>query len=275
MTQHASNRLATQAPSIKVLDKALDLLEAIGTTDHGKSLPELTAELGLPTTTVHRLLQNLARRGYVELDSSRKLYFLGFRVLALRAQSIWVVQLVARARPFLRDMMLATKSLAHLAIFRDGMVVYVDRVDTPESVARFIPVGRTVPAYATALGKILLASLPHEDLEDYIAHTKLDPFTPKTLTDPNQFRQHLNLVRGRNYALDIEEQIEGNWCVAAPIRDYTGRTIAAISVTTKNKAVSEQLDSFIPIVTQTALQISKDLGYKPPETGSGLDLQEF
>ncbi|MCG2767369.1 MAG: IclR family transcriptional regulator [Anaerolineae bacterium] len=260
---------------VKVLDKAFDTLETIGSSERGLSLTEVVSELGIPHATAHRLLHHLTDRGYVEQDPATKRYFLGIQILALRARVIYVWQIATRARPLLRDMMLATTCLSHLAVYRNGEVVYVDRVDTADSVARFIPVGKRVPAHCSALGKTLLAHLPSRTLQDYLSNADLTQLTPYTLTDPDNLQENLFLVRERGYALDLQEMEEGNWCVAAPVRDYSGRTVAAISIATKDPSKAEGLHALASIVTETALRISTELGFRPESDQIDLALGMF
>jgi DNA-binding IclR family transcriptional regulator len=248
------------------------LLEAVGANEKGSSLTELASLLDLPIGTVHRLLQHLIRRGYVEQDSTSKLYFLGLRVLVLRGQAIRAVQLAARARPFLRELTSASNCLSHLAVYRDGQVVYVDRVETLNTAAMFEPAGRRVPAHSVALGKVLLAGLPAQELETFLTDTRFVKFTPNTLVEPKQLREHLEIVRERGYALDLQEANLGVWCVATPIRDYTGRVIAAISISMREQPSQKRLDTLIPLVTDTALCISKELGFQTSSSQALLDL---
>ncbi len=259
----SSTRKANQSAGVKVLDKTFDILEAIGADERGTSLTDLAIELELPTATVFRLLQHLVRRGYVEQDPTSKLYYLGLRVLVLRGGAIRAVQLAARARPFLRELMTASNCVAHLAVYRDTDVVYIDRVDTPNTAAVWVPVGDRAPAHCTALGKALLASMPDVELEDYLARASLVRRTPQTLTDPDLLRAHLRVVREQGYATDIQEATLGVWCVASPIHDYTGRAIAAVSVSMRSEPSPQRLEQLIPLVMDTALKVSKEVGYQP------------
>jgi IclR family transcriptional regulator, KDG regulon repressor len=262
----------SRTSGVKVLDKTLDLLEAVGANDKGCSLTELASLLDFPVGTIHRLLHHLIRRGYVEQDSTSKLYFLGLRVLVLRGQAIRAVQLAARARPFLRELTSASNCLSHLAVYRDGQVVYVDRVETLNTAAMFEPAGRRVPAYSVALGKVLLAGLSAQEFEAYLTDTRFVRITPNTLIEPKQLREHLEIVRERGYALDLQEASLGVWCVAAPIRDYTGRVIAAISISMREQPSQKRLDALIPLVTDTAWRISKELGFQTSSGQAILDL---
>lgn len=246
---------------VKVLDKALDILETVGASEKGLSLTEVVTDLSIPQGTAHRLLQQLVDRGYLEQDSATKHYFLGLQVMALRSQVIYVWQIASRARPYLRDLMLATECLVHLAVYRDGHVVYIDRVDTSESVARFIPAGHRLPAYCTALGKVFLANLSPRELDHYLSNTELKPITPYTLIDPKKLVENIRQINERGYGLDIQEVSLGNWCVATAVRDYSGRTVAAISIATKDVSKADHLNELAPIVIDTAAQISKGLGF--------------
>jgi len=258
---------------VKVLSKAFGLLEAVGASDTGRSLSELGDELGMPVGTAHRLLRQLVRLGYLEQDPATKLYRLGLRVLSLRASAIAALQLASLARPHLRDLMVATGCVAHLAVYRSGDVVYIDRVDTPETIGRHMPsAGRRVPAHTTALGKVLLASLPEPDLDEFLATTSLSAATLNTLTDPILLKQRLLTVRMRGYALDREEATLGVWCVASPVRDHTGRTVAAASVSMYERPSPDRVQELIGIVGERAGRISLSIGYPEAATGDIMEL---
>jgi IclR family transcriptional regulator, KDG regulon repressor len=264
---------AVRSPGVKVIDKAFDLLEAVGASEQGRSLTDLANALGLPSATVFRLLKHLERRGYIEQDPRGKLYFLGLRVLVLRGGAIRSIQLAARARPFLREMMVTTNCLSHLAVLRDSQVVYIDRVETPNTVARFVPIGNRAPAYCTALGKVLLSGCSNEELDAYLARARFVPLTPNTIVTPEDLRAQMNLVRRRGYALDVQEQEMGVWCVGAPVRDFAGRTIAAVSVSMRHEPPSEGVQILVSAVVETAMKISQEVGYRPPTSAAALELQ--
>jgi IclR family acetate operon transcriptional repressor len=247
---------------VKVLTKAFALLEAVGESESGRSLTELAGELEMPVGTVHRLLRHLVMLGYLEQAPDSKLYHLGLKVLTLRAGAIAALHLAFLARPHLRELMLTTGCVAHLAAYRSGEVVYLDRVDTPDTVGRLTPsVGRRYAAHRTALGKVLLAALPDGELDEFLATTSLARFTPNTITDPTLLKEHLITVRMRGYALDREEGTPGLWCVAAPVRDYTGRTVAATSVSMHSRPGPARLQELIRIVGERAGRISAAAGY--------------
>lgn len=267
------NETAMHEPGVKVLDKTLDILEALSASEQGRSLTDLAATLGLPSTTVFRLLKHLARRGYVEQNPTSKLYLLGLRVLSLRGTAIRAIQLAARARPFLREMMVTTNCLSHLAVLRDDQVVYIDRVDTPNTVAHFVPIGNRAPAYCTALGKVLLAGCSNEQLQDYLARANFVQLTHNTLASADRLRPQLDTVRRCGYAVDMQEQEVGVWCVAAPVRDFTGHTIAAVSVSMRQEPSPERVQALIMAVVETARKISQDLGFRPETQAAVLDLE--
>lgn len=262
----------TSSPGVKVLDKAFALLEAVGASEQGRSLTELASALDLPTATVFRLMHHLARLGYIEQEPGSKRYSLGLRVLTLKASAIQSVRFAALARPHLRDLMLATGCLAQLAVYRDGDIVYVDRVETPTTSRRLVPMGMRVPAHTTALGKALLAALPQVELEGFLGRAPLETRTPNTLTDARGLKSHLQLVCERGYAVDMEEAALGRWCVAAPIRDYSARAVAAVSVSLNERPLPEQIEQLALQVTDCARRISQEAGYRPESVNAVLDL---
>lgn len=262
----------TRPPTVKVVDKTLALLEEIASSEQGYSLTDLATRLDMPNATVFRLLQHLVRRGYVEQDSSSKLYFLGLKVLVLRTGAIRTLQLAARARPFLRDLSQAAGYAAHLAVYRDGEVVYIDRVDTPHTVGAWVPIGMRAPASVTALGKVLLAALPAPELDSFLSSSPLPQRTPHSITDPAVLRDHLRLVRERGYAQDMQEASPGVWCIAAPVRDYSARVVAAVSISARAAYQAEETQTLILLLQECALRVSCETGFRPQTVEEALGL---
>lgn len=261
--QGADAMTRTSTTGVKVLDKTFDILEAIGESDRGRSLTDLAVELGLPTATVFNLLQHLVRRDYVEKDPTSKLYYLGLRVIVLRRGAIRALQLAARAHPFLVELMSAAHCLSHMAVYRSGRIVYIDRVSLPGTVVEPAPLSDRLPAHGTALGKAILASLPEAELTAYLESASLVRRTPYTIVGADLLREHLRTVRERGYALDRQEATVGVWCVAAPVRDYTGRTIAGVSVSMREEPSAQRCADLAQMVMDTALKISREVGYRP------------
>jgi DNA-binding IclR family transcriptional regulator len=118
----------------------------------------------------------------------------------------------------------------------------------------------------------MLASLPNAELDEFLNNALLAAATPNTLTDPTLLRQHLLTVRTRGYALDQEEASLGVWCVAAPVRDYTGRTVAAISVSMYQRPDADRLQELIRLVGARAGRISAAAGHPAAGVGAHMEL---
>jgi DNA-binding IclR family transcriptional regulator len=172
------------------------------------------------------------------------------------------MRIAAEARPFLRDLMLRTGLRAHLAMYRGGGVVYIDRVDNAATLNQFVPIGRRAHAHATGLGKALLAHASEDELAAFLAHNDLRKFTPTTLSDAGALRDELAAVRRRGFALDRGESHADTRCVAAPVFDYTGRAIAAISVAGMANEVEPRSSDLAQIVMELAGAISQQFGYR-------------
>ena len=143
----------------------------------------------------------------------------------------------------------------------EGGVLYLDREEAAPSVVLPSVIGRLVPAHCTALGKVLLAYNP-EDTARVTGGGELPKLTPHTISDPEALKAELAKVRERGYALDDEEFHEGNFCVAAPVRNYRGTVVAAISVSlAKSRLEHEPQEKFVRAVLAGAETVSRAMGY--------------
>ncbi|MGQ9478246.1 MAG: IclR family transcriptional regulator, partial [Candidatus Bipolaricaulia bacterium] len=236
--------------------------ELFGPTVERLSATEIARRLGAVPGVIYPILYTLERYGYLERDGNKK-YSLGLKFLERGNLILQQLDLRDKAKPYLKELANTYNVNAHLAVLYDWKVMYLHREEGYPSVIIKEVVGQRVPAYCTALGKVLLASLEERDLETYLAQEELKPLTPKTISDPLRLREELKRVREQGYAIDNEEFHEGNMCVAAPIRNHLRETLGAISVSFPKGRFPKghAQDSAIAEVVNTAPKISKELGY--------------
>jgi len=200
-----------------------------------------------------------------------KNYFLGFKLVDLGNLLLNQLDLRREAEPFLRELAEKTKETVHLVILDQNEIVYIDKVETdhnPSGLRMASRVGLRNPPHSCAVGKVLLADLPEETLNHFLKKGNLIKRTENTITDPTRLREHLDLVKRQGYAIDDEENEKGIRCVAAPIRDGTGRAVAALSISGPAFKVTKRAiqDSLKKEVMETASQISQRLGFRGRRT---------
>jgi DNA-binding IclR family transcriptional regulator len=256
---------ARDGAGLRTLERGLAVLELLGTAESGYPVSEVAQRLGLPMGTTHRLLQTLLHTGYVEQDPRTRRYQLGLKILELRGVTVGAMRMAAEARPFLRDLMLRTGLRVHLAVYRGGSVVYIDRVDNPASLLQYVPLGKRAAAHATGLGKAILAHSAAEDIAAFLGRQPLTRITAATITDADALRRELAAVRYQGFALDHGESEINTRCVAAPIFDYTGRVVAAVSIAGERAEVEPRVAELAPVVMEIAQAVSRRFGYRPAE----------
>jgi IclR family transcriptional regulator, KDG regulon repressor len=247
---------------VQVLERSLGILELLCSEGPELSLIELSERLRLHKSTTHRLIGVLEQYRFVEKSSSTGRYRLGLKLFELGSKAVAHIDWKERARRYLERLAFETGETAHLCILDDGEVLYLEKVEAPRTVRVPSIVGRRYPAHCGGAGKTLLAFQPEEEIEELIKRRGLKEYTRNTLTTPAQLRDGLRLVRQKGYAIDNEEFEEGLECIGAPIRDYSGRVIAAISIAGPTFRITEEK---IPVlaksVVEVARELSADLGY--------------
>lgn len=247
--------------SLRTLDRGLAVLELLGGADRGFALSEVAQRLSLSVGVCHRLLSTLVKAGYVEQDPRTRWYQLGLKVLELRGAAAGPLRISVQARPYLRDLMLRAGLRVHLAVYRGGDIIYIDRVDTSDTAERYVPIGKRSPAYATSLGKAILAFLPPDDIEAYLSRAPFPSLTANTITSAADLRDELARTRERGYALDVGEQEPDAHCVGAAIFDYTGNPIASLSVAGTTADVAGDIPRLSLAVTIAATDVSRRFGH--------------
>ena len=256
---------------VQVVDRAFDILELLATSSSEISLSQVHNRLGLAPSTVHRVLNTLVARGYASQNSTSRLYGPGPKLLevAARASTNAFFNVQSLVRPVLRELTTTTGETANLAVLKKDRVVYIDQVESAHLVRMFTEVGHQAPLYCTSVGKAMLAMLPAQQREDYLATVDLQSFTPNTLIDHQQLRTELEQAWSRGYAVDNEEREPGVRCVAAAILDHRGVCIAGVSISGPTTRVSfERIDELGRRVRAAARRCSAQLGYSVSAEGT-------
>lgn len=198
---------------VQSVERALDLLEALGNAGRSMSVSELADTVGLPAGTIHRLLRTLVDRGYAHQLPDRR-YTIGGRLARMGANANAILGL--RAQPVLRELALELGETANLAVLSMDAAEYISQVAGTHSMRMFTEVGHRVPLHSTGVGKALLSRLPDETVLKLLGRAGMPRFTPTTIVDPERMLAELALIRDRGFAVDDSEMELGVRCVAVP-----------------------------------------------------------
>ena len=246
---------------VEAADRVLRLLQAFGPHERDVSLGDLAQRVGLPKSSVHRLLVTLVGHGFVERDPSTRRYRLGVRLFELGSTVIHERGLHSAAHPVLEELSASTGETCHLAILSGLEAVYVYKVDGESSVIMSSRVGGRAPCHATSIGKVLTA-WAGDDVLRQLRGQRLRAYTDRTITSAPALEAELARVREQGYALDLEELEEGLRCVAAPTRDQSWRVVAALGIAgLRRRFQDEHLDRLVAPVVRAAARLSRNLGY--------------
>jgi len=261
----APERLTAVLQPVESVRRALRILRCFNIEADELGVSDIARKLGMHKSTVHRLLTTLEMEGFVhQVEGGRyalgwKLFELGEAVRGLQSTREVILR-------HLESLVGLTSETAHLAVFDDGDVLYVEKVESERPLRMPSSVGKRVPAHCTALGKVFLSGLSDTALWTQI-YSPLSRFTPHTITDPDELRTEVTKVRDRGYAIDHEEIEEGLMCVAAPIVDDRNVICAAVSIAGPVTRVGRQTDDIISAVLDTCSQLSAALGPKARHLG--------
>ncbi len=246
---------------VQVIDRAFDILELLSLEKDGLGVTEIGNRIGLHKSTVHRILSAMAERGYIE-KSGKGAYKLGLKLIEISSVYLNSIELKTEARPYLWELTSRLNQTTHLAILEGNEAVYIDKVDVMTSIRLYSQIGRRIPVYCSGLGKCLLSGLDESKLQEVVDSCSFKKLTDNTIMDKEQLLLQVTEARKNGWALDNEEHESGVRCIAAPVFDYRGKVIAAVSVSGPANAVTPDRDQETgKMVKDIALNISKRIGF--------------
>jgi IclR family pca regulon transcriptional regulator len=244
---------------VQSLDRGLAVIKAFGPDRERLSLSEVARATGLTRAATRRFLLTLVKLGYVRNDGRE--FSLRPRVLELGYAYLSGLAMPEVAAPHLEELVAHVRESSSISVLDSQHIFYVARVPTKRIMTVSISVGTRFPAYATSMGRVLLAGLSEDDLHRYLAEADLAPITGRTVTDPDRLREILRDVAKQGYSIVDQELEEGLRAVAAPIHGAGGAVTAAINISAHASRVSmtAMRTELLPHLLQTASRIESDL----------------
>jgi IclR family transcriptional regulator, pca regulon regulatory protein len=245
---------------VQSLERGLAVIRAFDADRPELGLSDVARATGLTRATARRFLLTLVRLGYVRQDGNR--FSLRPRVLELGFSYLSALSLPEVAQPHMETLVAHVNESSSIAVLDDTEIVYVVRVPTSRIMSITITVGTRLPAYPTSMGRVLLAALAGEALDDRLERTKLQPLTAATVTDVDALRGELDRVRRQGWAAVDQELEQGVRSVAVPIRGSDGAVAAAlnVSVHASRMTMGALRREALPRLLETAAAIEAELG---------------
>ncbi len=256
--------------SLKSATRVLDLLELLSGSESPLRLREVVAILGLPKSSAHGLLMALVKRGYVVKDAGEG-YCLS---IAFRSNAKWVggfeARLKAVALPIMNDASAQTGETVFLGVrTNSGDIRVICKVVSKQPIRYDAEIGYTLPAYASVMGRVLLAFDDPDSVDGFFARTDLRPLNEHTITDEVRLRQILSDICKNGFGEIVEEYAIGGCGIAVPVRDESARVIAAMDIATVTQRYLPNRERFLKILQAAALRLSERLGYRADTSREG------
>ncbi|MET8252453.1 IclR family transcriptional regulator [Micromonospora sp. NPDC005197] len=251
---------ATRSPEfVQSLERGLAVIRAFDGEHPQLTLSEVARRTGLTRAAARRFLLTLVELGYVHTDG--RLFSLRARILELGYAYLSSLSLPEVAQRHMEALVAQVRESCSVSVLDGDEVVYVARVPTKRIMTVGISVGTRFPAYATSMGRVLLAAQPVEWLDDYLAAAQLRPLTRRTVTDPVKLRAVLTKIAAQGYAIVDQELEEGLRSVAAPIHGENGSVIAAVNVSAHASRGSFEMirRELLPPLLAAAKRIEEDI----------------
>ena len=248
---------------VQSVDRTLSILEILSDYEEGLGITEIALKVDLHKSTVHRLLNTLIYKGYIQQDKNTSRYVCTFKLFELGSKKTSKLDVSTVARVDLEELMEKINEVVHLGVREDNDIVYILKVEPEKSIKMYTRIGMRKPMYATAMGRSFMFDLKDDEIDEIWSNSNIIKFTDKTITNLEDFKAYLNHAKTKGYVLDDQEIEEGIRCIGAPIRDYTGSICATLSISSSIFTFTEdKIEEYSNIILEYANKISQRLGYK-------------
>ncbi|WP_374727339.1 IclR family transcriptional regulator [Haloactinomyces albus] len=256
--------------SVQSLARGLAVIRAFNESRPEMTLSEVARVTDLSRAAARRFLHTLVQLGYVWTDG--RVFALTPRVLELGFSYLSSVSLPEIAQPHLEKLVAQVHESVSVSVLDGDDIVYVARVPTSRIMTVSINIGTRFPAYATSMGRVLLAHLPEAELEDYLHRVQPEPLAPHTLKTRDALRGELDRVRAQGWCLVDQELEAGLRSLAAPIRGRSEQVVAAMNVSSHASRTSGEHARrvLLPPLLETAARIEADLQVAPDARSGGI-----
>lgn len=252
--------------SVQSLDRAFQLLELLCKSPKGMTIQQLSQITSLHKSTVHRLLNSMAERGYVRRTGDA-IYRAGMRICELGEYVQENLDVVSLAQGPMERLSRRTEETVHLVERDNDEIVYIYKVESIHQAIRMVSrIGMRRPLYCTAIGKAMLAEDTDDAICQYWDHLTPQAYTDQTIVRKDAFLREIQKIRHQGFAMDNEENELGVRCIAAAIADWRSRVCYALSISAPMSRMSDsRVEELIPLLLQTREEIAFCLGTTPTE----------
>lgn len=247
---------------IQSLERAVMILKCFSEENRELKLTDISERLGLNKSTVHGIITTLKYYGIIDQNEENQKYKLGLYLMELGNLVLDSMDVRSIAAPIINEVCSKLEETVHLGQLENTEIVYIEKKESNQSMRIFTSIGARNPAYATAVGKAMLAYKDKSELMKSIPEV-LEKFNPNTISDKETLLKELETIRETGIAMDNEERILGLTCVAAPVFDSQGNANYGISVSGPTiRMDDEKIAIAKKVVSEAAREISRKLGYK-------------
>ena len=246
---------------IQVSDRIFRTIELLARSGPS-GLLDISNELELNKSTVHRILNSLICMDYVKQDPDTSKYSLTFKICSLSNQVLSHNSLIDIARPYIQDLAEQTGETVHLVQMEGINAVYIDKVEAPHNSVRMVSmVGKTIPLYCSGVGKAILADMDDDQIRQIWEQSELHTYTANTVTDYNTFLKVIATIRNNGYSMDNEEMEIGVRCIAVSLGCVHHKLPYAISISApKARMKDKQITQYKKLLLNTKKQLLAELG---------------
>jgi len=243
------------------IDKALDLLECFSIREPRLTTAEIGKRLGLSTSTLYRYLNAMEEKGYLEKEPGTNRYVIGLHIVELAGIALSRLEVRRHGQVELDALASVLDMNANLGVLYQGDVMHIGFSVRTEVDRMYAVIGRRTAAHCTAMGKTLLAFLPRADAHWNISSYGWRPINEFSINDFGRLDMEMDWIEQHGYAVDRGEVNPKTWCVAAPVRDISGKVIAAMSISSSKERVQPNLERISQSVIYHAERLSLRLGF--------------
>ena len=252
---------------VQTVTKAIEIFHylAADTGTQGVGITELSRELEMGKSTIHRLLDTLQYYGYIEKDENSNRYQLGWELYRVGQAVPRQNQLFSLNPSYLMELSQETQETVNLGILKRNETVIISKIEGSRNGLRVnINPGEYESIYATGLGKAMICEMDEAQIRELLNGQEiLTKYTENTIASVSELLEEERRIRECGYAVDAEEYCKGLYCIAMPLRDYTGKIIAAVSVSTPTVRMDEEKRKLVlGALRKSADDISRKLGYR-------------